>query len=60
MLAKVHIITGSLAVSPECWNLEFQPVDIFADNFLMFAGSFYTFASKIVISVNKHIKTAGF
>ena len=27
----------SLAESPECWNLEFQPVQIFADNFLIFA-----------------------
>ena len=30
-------ITGSLAESPECWNLEFQPVKIFADNFLIFS-----------------------
>ena len=30
-------VTGSLAESPEYWNLEFQAVEIFADNLLMFA-----------------------
>ena len=38
---------GSLAESPECWNLEFQPVEIFADNFLIFADKFHIFASNL-------------
>ena len=42
----------SLAESPECWKLEFQQAEIFADNFLIFADNFHIFAS---ICVDKHI-----
>ena len=48
-----------LAESPECWNLEFQPVQIFADNFFIFSN-FHLFARKCIINVEKHIKIAGF
>ena len=34
----------SLTESPECWNLEFQQVEIFADNFLIIANNLYIFA----------------
>ena len=50
----------SLAESPECWNLEFQPIKIFADNFLTFADKFHIFATKCIINVDKHIKIAEF
>ena len=37
----------SLAESPECWNLEFKPVEIFADIFLIFADKLNIFASNL-------------
>ena len=42
--------------TPECWNLEFQQVEIFADNFLILADNFDIFASKFFISVDKKMK----
>ena len=44
---KEHMAKCSLAESPECSNLEFQPVEIFADNFLIFADKFNIFASNL-------------
>ena len=46
-----HVPEGSLAKSPECWNLEFQPVELFADNFLTFAVKLNIFASKFILIV---------
>ena len=39
--AQVHTLTGSRAETPECWNLELQQAEIFADNFLIVAVNFY-------------------
>ena len=36
-------VPASLAESPACWNLEFQEVKIFADNFLIFPDIFHIF-----------------
>ena len=36
---------SSFAESPECWNPEFQQVEIFADNFLIFSDNFHRFSS---------------
>ena len=44
----------SLAESPERWNLEFQPDDIFADNLFIFADNFYILPAKFFINVDKH------
>ena len=36
----------------EWWNLEFQQVDVLADNFTIFANNFHIFASKFFINVD--------
>ena len=54
------IVGSRLAESPECWNLEFQPVQIFADSFLTFANKYHRFATKFVPKVEKHKNIAGF
>ena len=55
-----HIKKLSVAESPECWNLEFQPVQIFADSFFIFVDTFNIFARKCIINVDKLINISGF
>ena len=50
----------SLAESPECWNLEFQLIEIFADNFLIFANNFQIKTNKFFIGFDEHTKFARF
>ena len=45
---------SGLAGSPECWNLEFQQVEIFADNFLIFDYTYHIFESKFSRSMGAH------
>ena len=51
---------SSLAESPECWNLELQLVQIFADSVLMFVDNLHIFARKCIINADKHINISGF
>ena len=50
---------GQSCRNPKCWNLEFQPVQFLADNFLLFTDKFHIFAIKFIINVDNHINIAG-
>ena len=48
-----RILAASLAESPECWNMEFQQVEI-CRNFFIFADNSHIFGSEFFINVDKH------